>query len=217
MSKVSLKKKITIIDYDTGNLLSIKNAINYVGYDVSVSREESDIKNSSHLILPGVGSFSEAMKKIKKFKIDLFLKDIDKQNVFILGICLGMQLLFFSSNEFKKSTGLKILKGEVNSFPQIYKSKKLKLPNIGWRKLILDKNFKNPILSKIDQNDRFYFMHSYYLSNIKEKINVIESDYLGFKYPAIINKSNVFGFQFHPEKSGKSGLKIIKNFIELKP
>lgn len=217
MNKAFPKKKITIIDYDTGNLLSIKNAVNYIGYDVNVSRDVNEIKNSSHLILPGVGSFSEAMKKIKKYKIDSFLKEIDKQNILILGICLGMQLLFDSSNEFKKSDGLQILEGEANSFPSLYNNKKFKLPNIGWRKLILDKNFKSPILNKIDKNDKFYFMHSYYLSKISKKINVIEANYLGFKYPAIVNKSNVFGFQFHPEKSGNSGLKIIKNFIELEP
>ena len=99
---------------------------------------------------------------------------------------MGCNYIFDSSNEFKKSDGLQILEGEANSFPSLYNNKKFKLPNIGWRKLILDKNFKSPILNKIDKNDKFYFMHSYYLSKISKKINVIEANYLGFKYPAIV-------------------------------
>ncbi len=209
------KKKIILIDYGVGNILSIKNAINYLGHEVKLSSNILELESASHVILPGVGSFPSAINKLSKIKLIETIKKIALSEVFILGICLGMQLLFSRSFEFKETPGLKILEGDIKFLQDIKNLKSIKLPHIGWNNLIIGKNISNPILKNITSKDYFYFIHSYAAFNTKNNSNNVFTKYNGIYFPAIVQNENVFGCQFHPEKSSKSGLKILKNFIDL--
>ena len=211
----NLKKKITIIDYGVGNILSIKNAINFLGHEAKFSSKKNEIIDSTHIILPGVGAFPSAMKKMEEVNLVETLKKISENNIFVLGICLGMQMLFQHRKKKKKTDGLKILNGEVKLLPVNVNNKKFKLPHIGWGNLIIDKNVKNPILKNLTKEDRFYFMHSFFVYNIHNSVNLVDSSYGNLIFPAVVQKENIFGCQFHPEKSANSGLKVLENFINL--
>ena len=211
-----MNKKILIIDYGLGNILSIKNAINYFGYDVIVTNDIKEIKSASHIILPGVGAFPTAMKKLKDIDLIESMYEAKERNAFILGICLGMQLLFTNSEEFELTNGINLMKGNIVKLDKFDSSFKSKLPNIGWRsckKVPSNKNIK--ILKDITPSDKFYFVHSYGLVNYEKKLNVSKSIYKNIEFPAVINFENIYGCQFHPEKSGPQGLKIIRNFLQL--
>tara|TARA_B100001057_G_C22781424_1_gene923791 strand:- start:199 stop:864 length:666 start_codon:yes stop_codon:yes gene_type:complete len=208
-------KKICIIDYGVGNILSIKNAINFLGHEVLLTFNKKDINQSTHVILPGVGSFPSAMKKIKDLGLYEILKEISKKKIFILGICLGMQMLFKLSYELKKTGGLQLLDGEIKKLNFNSKIKNLRLPHIGWNNLNFN-NSKNPILKNITTEDFFYFIHNYAAYNTSNSVEITKSKYEDLVFPAIVWKKNIFGCQFHPEKSAKSGLKILQNFIDLK-
>ena len=211
-----MNKKILIIDYGLGNILSIKNAINYFGYDVIVTNDIKEIKSASHIILPGVGAFPTAMKKLKDMDLMESMHEAKERNAFILGICLGMQLLFTNSEEFELTNGINLMKGNIVKLDKFDSSFKSKLPNIGWRsckKILSNKNIK--ILNDITPSDKFYFVHSYGLVNYEKKLNVSKSIYKNIEFPAVINFENIYGCQFHPEKSGPQGLKIIRNFLQL--
>ena len=209
-------KKILIIDYGLGNILSIKNAVSYLGYDVIVSKNIEKIKNASHIILPGVGAFPTAIKKLKDINLMDSLHEAKENNAFILGICLGMQLLFTNSEEFELTNGINLIKGNIVKLDKFDSSFKSKLPNIGWRKCeIVPSNKDIKILKDISPLDKFYFVHSYGLVNYEKKLNVSKSVYKNIEFPAVVNFENIYGCQFHPEKSGPQGLKIIKNFLQL--
>ena len=199
--------KICIIDYGSGNQKSLYNLIDYLGYNVCLSRDQQDISNSSHLLLPGVGSYADLMEKIKS----LNLEDLINEHVLIkkkpfLGICVGMQVLSTLGNENVRTKGLDLIEGEVrkiNSFG-------LKIPHIGWNNINLKKNsfLENKILFNLD----FYFLHSY-VFDLKDKNNAIGFTEYGETFPSIINKENIWGFQFHPEKSQEAGQLILKKFF----
>mgnify|MGYP001028599407 FL=1 len=211
-----MTSNIVIIDYGVGNILSIKNAVSFNGFDTIVTSDPEKIKKASHIILPGVGAYPSAIKKLKKMNLFDSIKEAKENNSYILGICLGMQLLFSSSEEFEFTEGLDLIKGDIIKLKSKNKNSNLKLPNIGWRSL--EKGFQKQnlsILKDVPSDSKFYFVHSFALENYKEEISVINTKYMNIKFPAVVNFKNIFGCQFHPEKSRLQGLKIIKNFLSL--
>jgi len=187
-------KKVCIIDYGSGNVASVFNVIKFLGYDCKVTNNLNFIRNSSHIILPGVGSYSAAMKKIKeKVSInDLENEVLIKKKPF-LGICVGMQVLSTFGFEFGKFDGLDWIKGHVKKINHI------KLPHIGWNEIKILKESK--ITKNLENNQEFYFVNSFYLEPLDKN--------------SIVEKENIFGVQFHPEKSQKAGQILIKNFINI--
>ena len=204
---------IAIIDYEMGNLKSVKNAFTKVGYKAVITNDLNQIKKASALVLPGVGAFRDAIKFLKNKKIDVELVKAIEEGKPFLGICLGMQLLFSFSEEGGFFAGLNIIPGKVRRF-----SDSVKCPHLGWNKIKFTSNFKhnkNPIFQDIPDESYFYFVHSYYCEPDCLAIVDSISDY-GLEFPSSIWKGNLFGVQFHPEKSSALGLKILKNFGELK-
>ena len=210
-----MKKNICIIDYGVGNLLSIERSIQKLGYTAKVSNNKKTILDSSHLILPGVGAFGKAMETIRELNLDETLKEYVKKGRFIMGICLGMQLLCSESEEFEINKGLNLIPGKIISLKDIINKKNIKIPNIGWSNL-LRKNIeiKNQFYDDINEKDTFYFIHSF-VAKTDDKYQSFNSLYYEVEFQAVINKNNIYGVQFHPEKSGRSGLKIINNFLNL--
>ena len=213
---------VLIIDYGSGNIKSVYNSVkktlnNYnISIEVKVSNNLLEIKNSYKIILPGVGSFNQCMDRINKTE-DLVgtLNDqiITKKKPF-LGICVGMQILADYGYENKKTKGLSWINGEVKSLKNFTDhSQNLKIPHMGWNNLSVNSKTIN-LLHDITDEDQFYFVHSYFF-DIKNKKNIICNTKYGIDIPAIINDDNIFGFQFHPEKSGRSGLKILYNWLKL--
>lgn len=200
---------ICIVDANSGNKKSVYNLIKYLSYDVRVSRSAEDINKATHLILPGVGSYIEMMSKLKKYNlIDILSNEVLIKKKPFLGICVGMQVLSTFGYEFEKSAGLNWIEGIVRKL----KTDKLKLPHIGWNNIMIQK--KDKILDDIDENSNFYFLHSYvFESKITDSI-IAETSY-GESFPCIINSDNIWGFQFHPEKSQIPGQLILKNFLKL--
>lgn len=199
-------KKIVILDYGSGNQKSIFNILDYIGYDVKVSKDFETIDKSSHLILPGVGAYSNLMDRLKKNNLLEILNEqvVIKKKPF-LGICVGMQILSDNGLEFGSHQGLKLIHGSVKKM-----NVKLKLPHIGWNNINIIKD--DPIIKNVDGLD-FYFLHSFYFHNKFSENLIAETDY-EIKFPSIIKKDNIYGFQFHPEKSQEGGKIILKNFVE---
>lgn len=205
-------KKLIIVDYDCGNLKSISNAFESLGVKSIVTNKIDFILKASHIVLPGVGAFDKAISNLKKLKLIEAIKIANQNNIPILGICLGMQLLFDSSLENQFTKGLGIIKGKI---VKIKSEKLIKIPVVGWNKISINSN-KKKILKKITNKSYFYFIHSYQ-ADVKYKKNLISS-YLqnNQKIPAIVsNNKNTIGCQFHPEKSGKIGLQFLKNFLAI--
>jgi len=202
------EKHICIIDFKSGNIASISNVLEKLKVNYCISNKNEDIEKATHLILPGVGSFAVAMTKLKK-NIDLsFLeKEVLVKKKPILGICVGMQIMADVGNEFGSTKGLGWIEGSVD----LIDSKGASLPHIGWNEV----KFKNDnnFFDKIETGHDFYFVNSYYF-NIKSSENMIASTEYGIRFPSAINKENLFGVQFHPEKSQKFGRQLILNFIK---
>ena len=209
-----MKKKnlVTIIDYEMGNLVSIENAINYLNHEVVISNNKKIIENSNKLILPGVGSFYQAMLRLNKLGIAKLIKKVLKnKETKILGICLGMQLMAKKGYEDKMISGLGLINAEVKKFNL---SKKFKIPHVGFNKVIIDNH--NGLYKNLDKFNYFYFTHSYKMEIIqKEKnYNYGYCEY-GKKFLASFENGQVFGTQYHPEKSQDNGLRILQNFLNL--
>lgn len=200
---------IAIIDYGVGNLFSLRSSLNFIGYEGVVTSDPAEIKRADKLILPGVGAFGDAIKKLNESGMAKLVKEQAASGKDILGICLGMQLLFERSYEYGEFEGLGLLKGEVvpmeGNIP-----KELKIPHIGWNGL----KFVRPsgLLKYIREGEHVYFVHSYYARGCGESL-VATTEY-GKELTAVVQKGNVAGCQFHPEKSGETGLKILKAFCE---
>jgi len=199
---------ITIIDYGMGNLQSLANAFQFLGEEVKITDNPKEIEKAQKLVFPGVGDFGKAIKNLKKKKIDLPIRNSIQKGTPFLGICLGLQLLFEKSEEAPNDKGLNIFKGKILRF------KNVKTPQIGWNQINILK--KTKIFKEIENNSFVYFMHSFYVEPLDKKIIVARTNY-GKGFCSAIEQKNVFGVQFHPEKSGKTGLKILRNFITAKP
>ena len=200
-----------IVDYGVGNLFSLKSSFGAIGEPVLVSADKDEILNAERIVLPGVGAFGDAAKKLKDTELDEVIKKAAANGTPILGVCLGMQLLFDKSYEYGNFDGLKLIAGEIRPISDFI-LKDLKIPHIGWNKLRIKK--EHPLLKYGTGNDYAYFVHSYCAVNCKENV-IADTDY-GADITAVVAKANVMGCQFHPEKSGTFGLNILKAFTEIK-
>ncbi len=199
---------IAIIDYGIGNLHSVLNAFKTIGYDACVTSDKDVILSADKVVLPGVGAFGDAMDTFKERGFVPVIDELIKKGTPLLGICVGMQMLFDESEEYGIHKGLGLLKGRIIKF----NDKNLKIPQIGWNNLDITKD--NPLLKGIKNGSYVYFVHSYRLADANYDDVIAYAEY-GIKYGCAVNKGNVYGVQFHPEKSGDVGLQILKNFGEL--
>lgn len=202
---------IGIIDYGVGNLFSLKSSFEAIGEEVFVSGDKEELKKASGLILPGVGAFEDAAKKLKESSLADFVKEEAKNGKPLMGICLGMQLLFEKSYEYGEHEGLSLLKGQVVPM-QGKLPENLKIPHIGWNALKFTKE-NSPLFKHIKEGDCVYFVHSYYAENCEDSL-IATTEY-GETFTAAVSRGNVMGCQFHPEKSGTVGLSILRAFSEL--
>ena len=198
-----------IIDYGAGNIKSVEKALLSLGQEVVITDDKETILNADRIILPGVGAFGDAMAQLEKTGLDGVIREAVEKNIPFLGICLGLQLLFEKSEEAPGVKGLGILKGEVKKIPA---EQGLKIPHMGWNSLHFAHDGK--LFHGIEEGSYVYFVHSYYLKAEEEFIVKASTEY-GVSIHASVEKDNVFACQFHPEKSSETGLKILKNFVEL--
>ena len=200
--------RIGIVDYNMGNLASVKNAFSKIGADAEIVNIPDKIKSYDKLILPGVGAFGDAMEHLKETNLDEAIIEFVKSGKYLLGVCLGMQLLFDKSEEFGEHKGLGFIEGEVVYFDKV-KAKERKIPHMGWNKLF---NNNSPLFKGLN-NPYLYFVHSLHV--VCDDKYVIGKTIYGYEFVSSVNKDNIFGFQPHPEKSHNEGLTILKNFVEL--
>lgn len=200
---------IAILDYDAGNIKSVEKAVNFLGEEAVITRDRDVILASGKVILPGVGSFGDAMNKIREYKLDQAIYDVVDKKTPFLGICLGLQLLYKTSEESPGATGLGILDGEILRIPD---APDMKVPQIGWNSLDITPGAK--LFAGIEGNPYVYFVHSYYLKSKDEADVAAKTNYV-VDIHASVERGNVFACQFHPEKSSTVGLKILDNFIHL--
>ena len=205
-------KKISIIDMGINNMRSVVGAINYLGFKTIVTKEEDKIMNSAALILPGVGSYPQGIKNLKKNKLDIIIKKFFKSNKPILAICLGFQMLFSSSEEFGNTKGLNIIAGKVRSLKSL-KVKKI-IPNLGWNITRYKKKKSNILFNNFNSLPALYYIHSYYVDTFNKNFDTSDISFGNKKITTSIQYRNLYGVQFHPEKSGKNGISIIKNFLD---
>lgn len=196
---------ITIVDYGMGNLRSLANAFKFLGEKVEFAKTTSEILGAKKLVFPGVGNFGEAMKRLRAKKLDHAIVQSVSRGTPFLGVCLGLQLLFEKSEEDPRSRGLGILKGKVLKFRGV------KIPHMGWNEIVKQKDAA--LLAGIQNGSFAYFMHSFYVKPEETGIVVATTPY-GNKYCSSIQVGNIFGVQFHPEKSGLTGLQILKSFLQ---
>lgn len=198
---------ITIIDYGMGNLKSVYNALKKVNFDCQISSEVTDIEMADKLILPGGGAFKDAMDNLQNLDLILPIRKKVNDGCPLLGICLGMQMLFDEGYECELRKGLGFIEGKI----KLMNSKEnLKIPHIGWNRL--EFNRENKILNNINKESFVYYVHSFMATEMIDENLIAYSKYGDINIPGIVNKGNVYGMQFHPEKSGEVGLKILKNF-----
>lgn len=200
---------IALIDYDAGNLKSVEKALQLIGQEVCVTRKAEEILSADKVILPGVGCFKDAMDNLQRFGLVSVIKEVVERKIPLLGICLGLQLLFERSEESPGVEGLGILKGEVCRIPS---APGLKIPHMGWNNLSYPN--KGRLFEGIAEHSYVYFVHSYYLKAEDEDIVTAKTEY-GVSIHASVEHDNIFACQFHPEKSSDVGLTILKNFCEL--
>lgn len=200
---------IAIIDYDAGNIKSVEKAFQFLGEETVLSRDRDVILSADKVVLPGVGAFGDAMAKLKDYNLVNTIYDVVDKKTPFLGICLGLQLLFESSDESEGVPGLGILQGKISKIPD---KAGFKIPHIGWNSLELTNNGR--LFKGIDNQSYVYFVHSYYLQAKEQEIVKATTEYVAHIH-ASVEKDNVFACQFHPEKSGNVGLKILDNFRKL--
>ncbi len=201
---------VAIIDYDAGNLANVERALRHLGADCRITREQEELKNADHLVLPGVGSFGDAMEKLKRYRLTEPIRQAVEAGKPFLGICLGLQLLFESSEESPGVPGLGLLPGRIARLPG---KERLKIPHIGWNSLSIREN--SQLFAGISQEAYVYFVHYYYLQAERPEDVAAMAEY-GAVFHAAVEHKTLCACQFHPEKSGEIGLQILKNFLELK-
>ncbi len=202
---------VAILDYGVGNLFSLQSSFSAIGVDVVVTGDEEVLKKADRIILPGVGAFEDAAAKLRATGLDEILKSEAIKGKPIMGICLGMQMLFDKSFEYGEHQGLGLIKGEIRPIADVIQ-KELKIPHIGWNALHFGDN-KHEIFKYLKEGDFAYFVHSYYGANCEE--SVIATTEYGAELTAAVAHNNVCGCQFHPEKSGEVGLNILRAFCEM--
>ena len=200
---------IAIIDYDAGNIRSVEKALQFLGQEVKITRDREEILGADKVVLPGVGSFGDAMGKLHQYGLVEVIRQVAEKKTPFLGICLGLQLLFERSDESPGVEGLGILKGEILRIPG---GEGRKIPHMGWNSLELRNQGR--LFAGISGEPYVYFVHSYYLKARDEQIVKATTEY-GVTIHASVEQDNIFACQFHPEKSSDTGLKILKNFVEL--
>lgn len=200
---------IAIIDYDAGNIMSVKKALDFLGKDNKITRDSKEILSADHVILPGVGAFGDAMNRLTEYGLVDVIHEAVSKNIPFMGICLGLQLMFDSSEESCGVKGLSLLPGEIVKFSN---EGGLTVPQIGWNSLKFPKESR--LFKGIPEDTFVYFVHSYYLKAVNRDDVAATSDY-GIVYDCAVEHGNIFATQFHPEKSSEWGLKILKNFVEI--
>lgn len=200
---------ISILDYDAGNIKSVEKALIHLGQDAVITRDKDIILSSDKVILPGVGAFGDAMGKLRSYKLDQVIYDVVDKKIPFLGICLGLQLLFETSDETPGVTGLGLLEGEIKRIPD---QEGLKIPHMGWNSIHVKEGAT--LFKGIPQDPYVYFVHSYYLA-AKHEEDVAATTFYSTNIHASVEHENIYACQFHPEKSSTVGLKILENFISL--
>ena len=198
---------IAVIDYDAGNLKSVEKALIFLGETPVITRDREELLAADKVILPGVGAFGDAMDRLHQYGLVDMIKEVVKKGTPFLGICLGLQLMFESSEESPGVEGLGLLPGKILKIPE---TPGMKVPHMGWNELVI--NREDSIVKGINNGEYVYFVHSYHADKMNEENLISYSEYY-YKVPAIVRNGNVIGMQFHPEKSDKTGEKLLLNFL----
>lgn len=207
---------LTLIDYGTGNLFSVRRALEVCGANIRVIHHPNEAKNSDRLVVPGVGAFGSCITELHRLHFNDAIKEHIATDRPFLGICVGMQMLMTTSYEFGQHSGLNLIPGTVQEIPNRTDSGEVrKRPHIGWTSLSEGQPWSNTILSQTTKDDRFYFVHSFSVVPDDPAHILALTDYDGYEIVAAVKKDNIFGTQFHPEKSGPAGLAILKQFLSL--
>lgn len=207
-----MSKKIVIVDYESGNLFSVAQALTHLGADVTITNDVDKIRGAQSLVLPGVGAFPDAKNNLDRLNLSDAVVDFIKSGKSFMGICLGMQLLFEDSEEFALTKGLGIVKGSIKKFQG---HSNMRIPQIAWNTIYNSKRtWENSPLHNIKQNEFMYFVHSYYAKPLEENVVLTNTKYHDFEYCSSVLMDNIFATQFHPEKSAVEGLKIFENWIK---
>jgi glutamine amidotransferase len=208
---------VVVIDYGVGNLLSVNRALAHCGARVSVTSDPAEIHAADRVVLPGVGSFPDGMAALKAHDLDLVVKKVASSGTPLLGICLGMQMLFDESEEFGVTAGLGLIPGRVVTMPTLTQAgEPQKIPHIGWNELVLPaqrKSWQGTLLADVSLGEAVYFVHSYMAVPASHTYRLADCNYGGTPIAAVVSRDNVVGCQFHPEKSGEVGLAVLRSFI----
>lgn len=199
--------EVAIIDYGVGNLRSVEKAFAVMGCEAVVTGDEKELRRAARLVLPGVGAFGACMKALRERGFDLLVRERVEAGTPLLGVCVGMQLLFEESDEFGATSGLGLLRGKVRRFTD-----ELVVPHVGWNRVT--ERQSHALFADLDDESFFYFVHSYYCDPLEKSVIVGETNY-GLTYASIVAKANICGVQFHPEKSQEAGLRLLRNFARL--
>ena len=211
--------KVVVVDYGMGNLLSVRRGLEHCGAKVMVTSDPDIILSAPKVVLPGVGAFANGMAQLRSLGLDTVVREVATKGRFLLGICLGMQMLLDESEEFGTTEGLGIISGRVVSIPSVSTNGfPQKIPHIGWNSLVLSKgieSWEGGLLEEVIPGEAVYFVHSFMAVPSKPNHRIANCLYGGIAVPATIGRDNIYGCQFHPEKSGEVGLKILRKFLTL--
>lgn len=207
---------VTVVDFGAGNMFSVQRAFAHLGVEVLLADSPAQIESAARLVLPGVGAFTGCMNELKARKLDAPMRAYAASGRPLLGICVGMQMLFDSSDEFGASPGLGLIAGAVRAIPVKGPTGEHKVPHVGWSGLYpAGEQWTDGLLGGVEPGDQVYFVHSFTAHPVNEEVRLADSDYDGCRISAAVRAGNILGCQFHPEKSGETGLRILSNFASL--